>query len=231
LIHEKKVLAVISARGGSKGVPRKNVRELAGRPLIFWTIDSAKKSKYIDRLILSSDDEEIIDVARALGCEVPFVRPGALATDTARGVDVLCHAVQHAGADYDYVVLLQPTSPLRTVTDIDTAIELCVQKAAVSVVSVTEASKSPYWMYQMNDDGLLVPFVENAPSNRQQLPLSYVLNGAVYVCEVKELLASREIIDAQTLAYVMPAERSYDIDSETDFVICEFLKTRMKPNG
>ena len=215
MYKEHRVLAVISARGGSKGVPRKNVRLLAGKPLITWTIEQAAQSRYIDRVIVSSEDEEICQVAKESGAEVPFVRPAELASDTASGVDVLCHAVENAGADYDYVVLLQPTSPLRESTDIDAAIECCVSRAAKSVVSVAEATKSPYWMYQMKEGG----------------PQSYALNGALYVLEVPTLLANRKILDGQTLGYVMPAERSYDIDSETDFLICEFLKTRMELNG
>ena len=222
---------MIPARGGSKGVPRKNIRLLAGKPLVTWTIEQAAQSRYIDRVIVSSEDEEICQVAKQSGAEVPFVRPMELASDTASGVDVLCHAVENAGADYDYVVLLQPTSPLRESTDIDAAIECCVSRTAKSVVSVAEATKSPYWMYQVQEGGKLTPFVENAASNRQQLPQSYALNGAVYVLEVAALLESRKILDEQTLGYVMPEERSYDIDTETDFLICEFLKTRMEPNG
>jgi len=227
----RRFLAVVPARGGSKGVPRKNVRMLAGKPLIAWTIEQAAQSCYIDRVIVSSEDEEICQVAKDSGADVPFVRPAELASDTAAGVDVLCHAVENAGRDYDYVVLLQPTSPLRKSSDIDEAIERCVERAVTSVVSVAEATKSPYWMYQMKEGGELTPFVENAASNRQQLPQSYALNGAVYVLEVAALLGSRRIIDEQTLGYVMPAERSYDIDSETDFLICEFLTTRMELNG
>ena len=228
---QHKILAVIPARGGSKGVPRKNIRALNGKPLIAWTIEQAAQSCYIDRVIVSSEDEEICQVAKQSGAEIPFVRPAELASDTASGVDVLCHAVENAGADYDYVVLLQPTSPLRESTDIDAAIEYCVEQAVTSVVSLAEATKSPYWMYQMNEGGELTPFVENAAANRQELPQSYALNGAVYVLEVARLLASRKILDEQTLGYVMPAERSYDIDNETDFLICEFLKTRMNSDG
>jgi CMP-N,N'-diacetyllegionaminic acid synthase len=231
MYKDHRFLAVVPARGGSKGVPRKNVRMLAGKPLIAWTIEQAFHSRYIDRVIVSSEDEEICQVAKQSGAEVPFVRPAELASDTASGVDVLCHAVENAGADYDYVVLLQPTSPLRESTDIEAAIEFCVSRAAKSVVSVTEATKSPYWMYQMKEGGELISFVENAASNRQQLPQSYALNGAVYVLEVAALLATRKVLDEQTLGYVMPAERSYDIDRETDFLICEFLKTRMELNG
>jgi len=230
MYKDHRFLAVIPARGGSKGVPRKNVRMLDGKPLIAWTIEHAFHSRYIDRVIVTSDDEEVCQVAKQLGAEVPFVRPAELASDTASGVDVLCHAVQNAGADYDYVVLLQPTSPLRECTDIDAAIELCVRRDVASVVSVSEATKSPYWMYQMTDGGALSPVVENAATNRQQLPCTYALNGAIYVLEIGNLLAKKKIIDGKTLGYVMPAERSYDIDSETDFLICEFLKTRMNPN-
>ena len=229
MYKEYRVLGVIPARGGSKGVPRKNVRLLAGKPLIGWTIEQAAQSRYIDRVIVSSEDEEICQVAKHSGAEVPFVRPMELATDTATGVDVLCHAVENAGADYDYVVLLQPTSPLREPTDIDAAIEYCVEQAVTSVVSLAEATKSPYWMYQMKKGGELTPFLEDVASNRQELPQSYALNGAVYVLEVATLLASRKILDEQTLGYVMPAERSYDIDTETDFLICEFLKNKNKP--
>jgi len=226
-----KILAVIPARGGSKGVPRKNIRALNGKPLIAWTIEQASQSKYVDRVIVSSEDDEICQVAKQSGAEIPFVRPAELASDTASGVDVLCHAVENSGGDYDYVVLLQPTSPLRQSQDIDAAIERGVERGAASVVSVTEATKSPYWMYQMDGNGLLSQFVENVAANRQQLPQSYSVNGAVYVLEVATLLASRKILDEQTLGYVMPAERSYDIDTETDFLICEFLKTRLELNG
>jgi len=231
MFKDHRFLAVVPARGGSKGVPRKNIRIMAGKPLIEWTIEQAAQSRYIDRVIVSSEDEEICQVAKHSGAEVPFVRPMELATDTASGVDVLCHAVENAGADYDYVVLLQPTSPLRESTDIDAAIELCVRRAVASVVSVSEATKSPYWMYQMTEGGTLSPVVENAATNRQQLPRTYALNGAVYVLKVSQLLARRKIIDAQTLGYVMPNERSYDIDSETDFLVCEFFKKRMNFDG
>ena len=147
MYKNKKVLAVVPARGGSKGVPRKNVRPFLGKPLIAWTIEEALKSSYIDRLIVTSEDEEIREIANQSGAETPFVRPIELATDTAVGVDVLCHAVESTDENYDYVVLLQPTSPLRNVTDIDGAIEWGLDRTLKSVVSVSESSTSPYWMY------------------------------------------------------------------------------------
>ena len=134
MIDNKRVLAIIPARGGSKGVPRKNIRNLAGKPLIAWTIKEGKKSKYIDRLILSSEDSEIIEIAKAYGCDVPFVRPEELAKDNTSGVEPVLHAVSKLEG-YDIVVLLQPTSPLRTVTDIDKCIEKCIFEKAYLCLS------------------------------------------------------------------------------------------------
>ena len=154
MIKDKTVLAIIPARGGSKGVPLKNIRDVGGKPLIAWTIMEGKKSKYIDRLILSSEDERIINVAKKLGCEVPFTRPSSLAQDETPSIDVIVHAVQTIPEKYDYIVLLQPTSPLRKVTDIDNCIEQCLQKNAKACVSVTEPEKSPFWMYKIDENGL-----------------------------------------------------------------------------
>lgn len=230
MYRDYRVLAVIPARGGSQGVPRKNIRQLAGKPLIAWSLEHAAQSRYIDFTIVSTEDDEIAQVAREWGAAVPFTRPMQLASDTSTGDDVLCHAVENSGGNYDYVVLLQPTSPLRTTADIDEAIELCINKTVVSVVSVSEASKSPYWMYQMDKNGELIPFFEDVMTNRQQLPRSYALNGAVYVLEVASLLACKKILQKQALGYLMPAERSYDIDTEIDFLICDFLKGRTAPS-
>src|SRR5690242_3805240 len=145
MFRDRSILAIVPARGGSKGVPRKNIRALAGKPLIGYSILAAKASRYIDRCILSSDDEEIISVARAAGCEVPFVRPAELASDAADGLDVVRHALKALPGKYDYVVNLQPTSPLRSTGDIDGAIELCVGTGARTCASVVEAQESPYW--------------------------------------------------------------------------------------
>jgi N-acylneuraminate cytidylyltransferase len=225
-----KILAVIPARGGSKGVTRKNVRELNGKPLIAWTIGQAVQSRYVDRVIVSTEDAEIGEVARHAGAETPFIRPQSLATDTATGVDVLCHAVENAGSACDYVLLLQPTSPLRSVADIDDSISKCIDEQLSSVVSVSEATKSPYWMYHMSESGTLSSIIDETASNRQQLPRSYVPNGAVYVLKASTLLKNRKIINDDTRGYTMPSERSFDIDTELDFVICEFLKKRMDSN-
>ena len=129
MLNGKTILAIIPARGGSKGIPRKNIKPLAGKPLIAWTIEEAKKSKYIDRLILSSEDEEIIRIAKKWGCEVPFVRPKEFAEDETSGIEPILHAIETLSEKYDYVCLLQPTSPLRTVNDIDGCIKKCIDRS------------------------------------------------------------------------------------------------------
>lgn len=233
MIEGRKVMGVIPARGGSKGIPRKNLRLLAGKPLIAWTIEEAKKSQYIDRLILSSEDEEIIKAAQEWGCEVPFVRPAELARDDTPGLEPVIHALKTTGDGYDYVVLLQPTSPLRTVNDIDDCIRYCVREGAPVCVSVSLAGKSPYWMHTLNEHNRLRPLLpaEKPAERRQDLPPVYVENGAVYVAETGYLLKEKRFITEETLAYIMPADRSWDIDTEMDFLWCAFLKTLLSGNS
>ena len=149
MIHGKKVLALIPARGGSKGLPRKNVLLLGGRPLLAWSILAARGSAHVDRIVVSSEDREIIETAREWGAEVPFVRPAELARDETSGMDVVLHALDQAGQGFDYVVLVQPTSPLRTPQDIDACLERCLETGAPACVSVCEPAKSPHWMYTL----------------------------------------------------------------------------------
>jgi len=224
MINGKKVLAVVTARGGSKGLPRKNVLNLAGKPLIAWTIEAAKKSRYIDKAVLSSEDEEIIETASKYELDVPFVRPKELAQDTSSTVDVLLHAMGQLGR-YDYLVVLQPTSPLRKAEDIDACIEMCEKHQINSCVSVCETEKPPFWTYYLDKDTVLKPVVptEAKANRRQDLPKTYVLNGAVYVVNSEVFLANREFIYPDTRAVVMPRERSVDIDSRIDFDFAELL--------
>jgi len=227
MIKNKRVLAIIPARGGSKGVPRKNIRLLAGKPLIAWTIEEAKKSKYIDRLILTSEDLEIIETAKAYGCDIPFVRPGKLALDSTPGIDPVLHALEVIQG-YDYVVLLQPTSPLRLAEDIDGCIEKMIEKQSTTCVSVTEAETSPYWMYTLNQAGAMQPLIQQDEPivRRQDLTMVYALNGAVYVAEVDWLKRSRSFLTTETVAFIVPKDRSYDIDTEKDFLWCDWLISR-----
>jgi len=222
MISGKSILAIIPARGGSKGIPRKNIKLLAGKPLIAWTIEEAKKSKYIDRLILSSEDDEIIAVAKKWGCEVPFKRPMELAQDDTPGMEPVIHAVSTLNEKYDYVCLLQPTSPLRKVEDIDGCIEKCILMNALSCVSVTDVDKHPYWMYKIDDEQKLKPlFFDKNVTRRQDLPKLYVLNGSIYVSSSVEILRSRRFINNETVGYEMEKINSMDIDNEIDFFICE----------
>jgi N-acylneuraminate cytidylyltransferase len=232
MFGNKRVLALIPARGGSKGVPGKNIRALAGKPLLAWTVAAAQGSRYIDRIVLSSDDEAILEVGRCCGAETPFVRPAHLSGDQARGVDVVVHAIE-AVPGYDYVVLLQPTSPLRAVEDIDGAIELMMQRTAPACVSVTRADKSPYWMYFVDQAGGMAPVLkrEQRAVNRQELPDVYVLNGAVYVAEISWFLQHRSFLTEQTVAYPMPQARSVDIDTERDFAVTEWILSTRDSSG
>ncbi len=234
MIFGKSVLAIIPARGGSKGLPRKNIRIAAGKPLIAWSILEAQKSKYIDRLILSSEDEEIISIARQWKCDVPFIRPAELATDHISGIEPVLHAIGSLEEKYDYVVLLQPTSPLRIAEDIDGCIQRCVLKDSPVCVTVTEPDKSPYWMFSIEDNSeRMVPFIKqkNIVLLRQNLKKLYALNGSVYVARIDWLLKIKKFITDETIAYVMPKERSIDIDTELDFTFCEFLLAKDKPKG
>ncbi|WP_199616745.1 acylneuraminate cytidylyltransferase family protein [Paenibacillus alkalitolerans] len=219
MIGGRRILTVIPARGGSKGIPRKNLYRVAGKPLIAWTIEEAKKSKFIDRLIVSSDDEEIMETAVRYGCEAPFRRPNQLAKDETPGVEPILHAVEEISG-YDYVVLLQPTSPLRTVSDIDGCLELCVGSRSASCVSVTETEENPYWMFRINEDNRMLPVLPEGSgfTRRQDLPPCYVLNGAVYVSEITALLKNKSFLHEDTVAYRMPRERSLDIDDMEDIL-------------
>ncbi|MGE5390769.1 MAG: cytidylyltransferase domain-containing protein [Deltaproteobacteria bacterium] len=225
MYNNKSILAIITARGGSKGVPLKNIKPLAGKPLIAWTIDQAKKSKYIDRLILSSEDERIIKAAEEWGCEVPFIRPAELARDDTPGIEPVLHAISALKEHYDYIMLLQPTSPLRSVEDIDKSIEDLIKNGAPACVSVSETEHSPYWMYRVDKSGNMSQVIDYdiRIARRQELPQVYELNGAIYIAKTDFLVSQRTFHGKQTIAYIMPAARSIDIDCAMDFACCEWL--------
>lgn len=216
MIEGRKVLGLITARGGSKGAPGKNTRMVGGKPLIAWTIESGLACRTLDRLILSSDDDAIMKVARDRGCEVPFKREARLATDEASSMDVVFDALDRCPG-YDWVVLLQPTSPLRRAEDIEAAIERCVAFGAPACVSVCAAAQSPYWMYTLQRGDRLSPLLPSSDAiRRQDLPPVYFLNGAVYAADTTWLATSRNFVTSETVAYEMPIERSLDIDTEAD---------------
>jgi CMP-N,N'-diacetyllegionaminic acid synthase len=228
VIQQKKILAVIPARGGSKGLPGKNLKKIFGKSLLQITKDAASNSKYIDQIILSSDDQGILEEAKKIGLNAPFIRPAELATDSANGIDVIIHAIEKSAVGFDYVIMLQPTSPLRSSVDIDAAIELCLARGAESCVSVTPASKSPLWMFSINADGNMEPALGHwdISKNRQALPTYYALNGAVYISSIAAFLKHRSFIHRGTIAYSMPVERSVDVDTELDLILCEYYASR-----
>jgi CMP-N,N'-diacetyllegionaminic acid synthase len=224
MIDSRTVLGLIPARGGSRGLPRKNVLPLGGKPLLHWSIDAARESRYIDQVVVSSDDQEIIDLALSRDCEAPFRRPDELATSTTPTLAVAMHAIREL-PEFDILVLLQPTSPLRLGGDIDATLEALVGNRASSAVSVCESAKSPHWMYHLGDDQSLTPVLDADPpaTRRQDLPPVYCLNGAVYAVEVPWLVSTGAFVGANSVAYVMPARRSIDIDTAADMRLAEFL--------
>ena len=222
MFKSKKILAVITARGGSKTLPKKNILDFNGKPLIFWTIDVAQKSKYIDRTILSTDSQEIVETARLFNCEVPFLRPPEYATDTSSSVEVILHALSIVEG-FDYFVLLQPTSPLRNSNDIDNCIELCLNSNAFSSVSVCLMEKPLNYVCSLDDNRINFIVSNNLISRRQDAFKNYVLNGAIYVVNIESFLKQKKFIDETSVGFVMPSARSIDIDNELDFCIAEYI--------
>lgn len=225
MIGGRKVLAVVAARGGSKGLPRKNLIELGGKPMIAWSIEAAKGSHYLDRTIFSSEDEELMSVARQWGADVPFRRPAELATDDASIMDTLFHAIDSAGELFDIVVLLQAASPLRLASDIDNSLELCINTGAPACVSVTIPSKPPFWTYLMGEGNRMIPLLPeySKATRRQDLPNAYVLNGAIFLAEIPWLRQNRVFMCPDTVAFPMPQDRSIDIDTAQDLIIARAL--------
>jgi CMP-N,N'-diacetyllegionaminic acid synthase len=221
---DKTFLAIIPARGGSKRLPRKNILDLAGKPLIAWTIEAALKSQYIDKVIVTSDDDEILDIAEQYGSNT-IKRPEELASDTATSFDVIKHSIENIES-YDYIVLLQPTSPLRTEEHIDKAIELLEIKNADAIISVCEMEHSPLWSNTLSHDGSMHCFIREEVKNKrsQDLDTYYRLNGAIYICGATELLEAKSFFLAGDIyAYVMDRKSSVDIDETIDFKLAEIL--------
>lgn len=227
MIAGQPALGVITARGGSKGLPGKNVRPLGGRPLLAWTVAAALSTPELDRVILSTDDAEIAQAGREAGCEVPFVRPAELARDDTPSIAVVLHALEQVPG-YDWVVLLQPTSPLRTAGDISACVGRCVQSGAPAACTVSAVDKSPQWMFTLEAGGRMRRLLDQGEMvlRRQDLPPVFAPNGAVYVARTGWLREARAFITPETVAQVMPKERSWDIDTEFDLWVCDALLRR-----
>ncbi len=230
MIGSRKVLALIPARGGSKGIPGKNIAPLAGKPLIAWTIEAARASEHVDAVVLTTDDDAIAEVGRRHGASVPFKRPPALATDEASTMDVVFDALDRLPG-YDVVVLLQPTSPLRNTADIDACLALLDR--APACVSVRPAADHPYLTFRVDGESVLSPYAAPPAGQslrRQDLPGAWCLNGAVYVADIPWLRAHPSFISGSTVAYSMPAERSIDIDTPADLRAAEDLLRPLQQN-
>jgi CMP-N-acetylneuraminic acid synthetase len=231
MLDRHRIVAIIPARGGSKGVPRKNVKPLAGKPLIAYTIEQALSSRYIDRVIVSTEDEEIAEISKHFGAEVPFLRPAELAGDRVGTVDVLLQAIkwleEREKDDFDILVLLHVTTPLRTVGDIDGCIEMLIDTRADNVFSVAEAHRNPYFnMVEVGQDGRVALAKQGNFVSRQEAPEVYDLNASIYVWWKDVLKREKRVILDKSHIYVMPKERSIDIDDPLDFEIAEFLISR-----
>ena len=233
MIKNKKLLALIPARGGSKRLIGKNTLELAGKPLIAWSIDAAFASKYVDRVIVSTDNKAIADTALKFNAEVPFMRPNHLATDAASSVDVAVNALEYmndiCNEDYGFIILLQPTSPLRTSKHIDAAIEMLIDQGAEGIVSICNKTNSsldvnPY-PYKLSVKNL----TNENPNNMHYNVLSkqYKVNGAIYLSKTDVLIRELSFFHDKSYMYVMDKDESIDIDYAADFKLCDLFINRL----
>lgn len=231
MYKNKKFLAIIPARAGSKGIPNKNIIAICGKPLIVYTIEAGKKSKYIDEIVVSTDSEIIKAIAEKYGAKVPFLRPNELSNDRAKSIDVVIHAMEYYKSDnitFDYIILLQPTSPLRTFKNVDEAIEKLIEGNGTSLVSVCKTEQNPIFMRSIQNGKLKeVMRFEGTSFRRQDLPDFYIFNGALYINSYDMLIHQKKFVDADTMPYIMDKESSADIDTLLDVRLVEVI---MKEN-
>ncbi|AXK49633.1 CMP-N-acetlyneuraminic acid synthetase [Aliarcobacter trophiarum LMG 25534] len=221
---KNRYLAIVPARGGSKRLPRKNILDLYGKPLIAYSIEAGLKSKYIDKVAVSSDDDKILEISKKYGAEA-IKRPDELASDTATTFDTIKHAIDNF-EEYDYIVLLQPTSPLRNEKHINEAIEFLEEKKADAVISICEMEHSPLWSNTLPEDRKMDSFLRDEVINKrsQDLEKYYRLNGAIYICKTDKLLENKSFfLKDNIFAYIMNKESSIDIDEEIDFEMVKLL--------
>lgn len=223
MYHNFSFVAIIPARGGSKGIPNKNIIEVCEKPLIQYTIESAKQSKYLDDIIVSTDSEQIANIARNLGASIPFLRPSWLATDESKTIDTVIFTLDKLnefGEFYDYVVLLQPTQPLRKSLHIDEAIEKIIKYKLESLVSVSKVKEHPILMRTIREDETLKKILNiNSTIRRQDFPDVYKVNGAIYINKINKSLNKNTSLNDNKLSYIMDEKYDLDIDSMTDLNI------------
>jgi len=232
MIGALRVLALVPARAGSKGLPDKNIRPLAGKPLLAWPIEAARASRYVDRVVVSTDSERYAELARAAGADVPFLRPAALASDSAPSIDFILHAIdtlEAAGDRYDYLLLLEPTSPLTEASDIDRALENLVAQAALAdaVVGVSAlVSTHPAFAVRVESDGRIAPYAAASFGQlprRQDTQALYSLDGSLYGSSVAALRRERGFCHQRTMPYITPRHKSFEVDDLLDFICIEAI--------
>lgn len=224
------VLGIIPARGGSKGVPRKNVRELGVKPLVAWTIEAAISSGCFDKIIVSTDCENIAETAKSYGAEVPFLRPDYLSSDEAKTTDAVSHVLEAINQRFDLVAVLQPTSPFRSGEQISQAFDIMRKMGSKSLVSLCQVKKSPYLMYTLNQSGGIDTFIESEYqlSRRQEQPKVFCLNGAIYIAETELFLKEGQLVYSYSTPFIMDEVSSIDIDEEIDFKLAECIVEQKK---
>lgn len=232
MIHDKRVLALVPARRGSKGLPLKNIRPLQGKPLLAWPIEAARASRYVDRVMISTEDSEFAELAMAAGADAPFLRPAELAGDSAPSIAFILHALdalEAAGDRYDYLVLLEPTSPLTEAEDIDAALETLLAKRAIAdaMVGVSAlVSNHPAFAVRLDPQGLMHPYAGadfNQLPRRQDTEPLYSLDGSLYLSTVAALRRERGFCHQRTLPYVTPRWKSFEVDDLVDFICIEAI--------
>ena len=224
MYNKKRILALIPARGGSKGIPRKNIIDLCGKPLISYSIEACLKSNYIDSVIVSTDDTEIAEVSRSYGADVPFMRPAALASDMSKTIDAVIHAIatlKEVGHEYDTLVLIQPTQPLRTNDDIDSAIEKYWNSGCIPLVSVSPVDDNPMLIRSIENGHLKLLLDISSTCRRQDMPAYYRVNGCIYINEISEISESTSFND-NPLPFIMDRSHSVDIDEPCDLALAEY---------
>ncbi|MDR3627007.1 MAG: acylneuraminate cytidylyltransferase family protein [Ignavibacteriaceae bacterium] len=228
MFNGKKIISIIPARGGSKGLPKKNILQLNGKPLIAWTIEKALQSKYIDRIFVSTDSEEIAGIAEKFGCNVPFLRPEEFARDSSPSSEAIIHALdcfEKLGERFDYIALLEPTSPLRKMNDIDLSIKKIINNEnADCLVSVGEIhTEHPFIIKKMDFEGFVSPYISNAKSiyQRQQADKAYFPYGVIYLSKIESYKKNKTFYLEKTLSYEIERWQNYEIDDIEDFMIIE----------
>jgi CMP-N,N'-diacetyllegionaminic acid synthase len=234
MINGKRVLAIVPARKGSKGLPLKNVRLLAGKPLLAWPIAAARASAHVDRVIISTDDQGFADIAVAHGADAPFLRPAELASDTAPSIDFILHAIDTlagAGDHYDYVVLLEPTSPLTEGSDVDAALEQLVAADADAIVGVSKLEAAhPAFAVRRAVDGVITPYASATFGDmprRQDIEPLFVLDGALYISTIEALRRERGFCHTRSLGYESARHKAHEVDDLVDFICIEAIASNL----